>query len=128
MLFLNRSFNRHQIFHSSVTMLFSHRNNQEPNLLPINPLMSHVYERTRRPPQWSPQCHSHSTELNNAPSLCLWGCCSILCSLLLRQWDVFRAEQKSHDLPFMSASRLKRAIYPDAGCCALLVQDVLIQH
>lgn len=114
MLFLNRSFNRHQIFYSSVTMLFSHRNNQEPNLLPINPLMSCVYERTRHPLQWSPQHHSHSTDLNNAPPLCPWGCCN-MCSLLLRQRDAFRAEQKSHNLPSMSASRLKRTIYPEAG-------------
>lgn len=49
-------------------------------------------------------------------------------SLLLRKRDVFHAEQKSHDLAFMSSSGLKRTVCPDAGWWSLLVPDVLIQH
>lgn len=47
-------------------------------------------------------------------------------SLLLRRRDEFSAEQESHDLPFTSASGLKRTVYPWVVC--LLVPDVLIQR
>lgn len=56
------------------------------------------------------------------------GVAVYLRSLLLRRWDMFSTEQHGHDLPFTSASGLKRTIYSDAGWCVLLVPDVLIQH
>lgn len=95
MLFLNRSFNRHRVFRTSVTMLCSHRKNQEQNSLPVRSSKSLDYKSTRHQPTWRPRCDSHGTVLDKVQSLCPWGCCDIFAfsAALKLHWGQHRQKE-----------------------------------
>lgn len=75
-LFLHRSLNRHQIFHSSMIELLPKSINQEQITLPKNSLMSHVSKKHQ--PKWCPGCHGHGRDLDRAQALA--DTCILWCS------------------------------------------------
>lgn len=126
MLFLNRSFNRHRIFRSSVTMLHSHRNNQEQNSLPINSSVSLDYKSTRLQPKWRPQCDSHGTVLDKVQSLCPRGCCDIFAFSAALKRRCVQHWEKELQSAFHTCTRAKegwRSRFRVVGCVGTRCPD-----